>query len=158
MSFLPAEYMWLQPVLIAAVVVFIIDLIGNTLSFSSRVGNAITTAIVFFVVFAILVYLNLGGFNVASPLTGPLSIIPGTYGWLNPVLFAAIVVFIVGLIGNVLTFSNRFVNALVTAIVFAIIFGALVKYGLGSVNATIEGVTPPAVTEPAAGTSSGTTN
>ncbi len=43
--------------------------------------------------------------------------LPAAYAWLEPVIWGAIVVFIVDLIGNVLSFSNRFVNALVTAIV-----------------------------------------
>ena len=33
---MPAEFAWLQPVLIAAAVVFVLDLIGNMLSFSNR--------------------------------------------------------------------------------------------------------------------------
>ncbi|MCC7252626.1 MAG: hypothetical protein IT540_12215 [Hyphomicrobium sp.] len=33
--------------------------------------------------------------------------------------------FVIDLIGNLLSFSSRFVNALVTAIVFLIIFGGL---------------------------------
>ena len=43
-------------------------------------------------------------------------------GWLQPVLIAAAVVFVLDLIGNMLSFSNRFVNALVTALVFAVLF------------------------------------
>lgn len=58
----------------------------------------------------------------------------GAYGWLEPVLIAAAVVFVVDLIGNILTFSNRFVNALVTALLFALIFGGLTYYGHGSVS------------------------
>jgi hypothetical protein len=54
--------------------------------------------------------------------------------WLEPVLIAAAVVFVVDLIGNILSFSNRFVNALVTAILFAAIFGALTYYGYGGVS------------------------
>ena len=34
--FLPAEYTWFEPVLIAAIIVFIIDLIGSMLVFSRR--------------------------------------------------------------------------------------------------------------------------
>ena len=41
------------------------------------------------------------------------------------VLAGAGILFVIGFIGNVLSFSNRFMNALVTAIVFAIIYGAL---------------------------------
>lgn len=51
--------------------------------------------------------------------------LPAEYAWLEPVLIAAGVVFVVDLIGNMISFSNRFVNALVTAIVFAVIFGSL---------------------------------
>lgn len=58
----------------------------------------------------------------------------GQYGYLEPVIIASIIVFVVDLIGNILTFSNRFVNALVTAIIFGLIFGALTFYGLGGVR------------------------
>ena len=33
---LPAQYAWFEPVLIASVVVFIIDLIGNSFAFGNR--------------------------------------------------------------------------------------------------------------------------
>ncbi len=49
--FLPPDYLWLEPVLIAAVVVFVISLIGNALAFGSRVTNAFVTALVLAVVF-----------------------------------------------------------------------------------------------------------
>lgn len=58
----------------------------------------------------------------------------GQYSFLEPVLIAAAVVFVVDLIGNILSFSNRFLNALVTAILFAAIFGALSYYGYGGVH------------------------
>ena len=61
--FLPAQYFWLEPVIIAAIVVFVIDLIGNTLSFSNRFANALVTAIVFALVFGSLVYFGYG--NIA---------------------------------------------------------------------------------------------
>ncbi len=64
--------------------------------------------------------------------------LPAEYAWLQPVLIAAAVVFVVDLIGNTITFSNRFLNALVTAIVFALIFGALVYYGLGDVSMEVK--------------------
>jgi hypothetical protein len=50
--------------------------------------------------------------------------------WLQPVLLAAAVVFVLDLIGNMLSFSNRFLNAAVTAGVFALIFGSLVHLGI----------------------------
>lgn len=51
-------------------------------------------------------------------------------GWLQPVLIAAAVVFVLDLIGNLLSFSNRFMNAFVTAALFAVIFGTLVQSGI----------------------------
>ena len=118
--FLPAEYNWLEPVLIAAGVVFFIGLIGNILSFSNRFVNALVTAIVFAVVFGGLYY----GTGAPAPAS-PVEFLPDAYKWLQPVLIAAAVVFVVDLIGNLLSFSSRFVNALVTAIVFLVIFGGL---------------------------------
>ena len=54
-------YGWLEPVLIAALVVFVVDLIGNMLTFSNRFVNALVTAIVFAVIFGVLVKMDLGG-------------------------------------------------------------------------------------------------
>jgi uncharacterized membrane protein YadS len=118
--FLPTEYVWLEPVLIAAGVVFVVGLIGNALSFSNRFLNALVTAIVFAVIFGVLYHLS-----KAEVPPSPVEFLPADYAWLQPVLLAAAVVFVVDLIGNILSFSNRFVNALVTAIVFAVIFGGL---------------------------------
>ena len=55
--FLPAEFSWLEPVLIAAAVVFVVDLIGNMISFSNRFVNALVTALVFAVIFGTLSYM-----------------------------------------------------------------------------------------------------
>lgn len=73
--------------------------------------------------------------------------IPQQYAWIEPVLIAAAVVFVVDLIGNAITFSSRIVNALVTAIIFAAIFGAMTFYGYGSVS--IKAQTTPAASAPA---------
>ncbi len=74
-------------------------------------------------------------------------LLPANLAWLEPVILGAIVVFVVDLIGNMLTFSNRFVNALVTAIVFAVIFGALVQIGVVDFTASVAmDPTAPAVT------------
>ncbi|WP_295557186.1 hypothetical protein [uncultured Hyphomicrobium sp.] len=118
--FLPSEYIWLEPVLIAAGVVFVIGLIGNALSFSNRFVNALVTAIVFAVVFGVLYHLSR-----ADVPPSPVEFLPADYKWLQPVLIAAAVVFVVDLIGNFLSFSNRFGNAIVTALVFLVIFGGL---------------------------------
>lgn len=50
------------------------------------------------------------------------------FAWLMPVIIAAMIVFIVDLIGNYIEFNNRFLNALVQAVLFAIVFGALTAY------------------------------
>lgn len=118
--FLPTEFVWLEPVLIAAGVVFVIGLIGNALSFSNRFVNALVTAIVFAVIFGVLYHLS-----HAEVPPSPVEFLPADYKWLQPVLIAAAVVFVVDLIGNFLSFSNRFGNAIVTALVFLVIFGGL---------------------------------
>ena len=57
---LPPEYAWIELVIIGAAVVFVADLIGNMISFQSRVINALTTAIVFAVAFSLTIYLRFG--------------------------------------------------------------------------------------------------
>ena len=75
-------------------------------------------------------------------------LLPTQYAWFEPVLIAAIVVFVVDVIGSVIAFSTRPVlNALVSAILFAVIFGALVYYGYGKVEVSV--TTTPAPTAPA---------
>jgi hypothetical protein len=64
----------------------------------------------------------------------------------EPVLIAAVVVFIIDLIGNSITFTNRFVSALVSAILFAIVFGALAYTGYGGVQMSV--ATTPSDTAP----------
>jgi len=117
---LPTDYVWLEPVLIATAVVFVIGLIGNALSFSSRFTNALVTAIVFAVIFGVLYHLS-----QADVPPSPVEFLPADYKWLQPIVIAAGVVFVIDLIGNFLSFSNRFGNAIVTALVFLAIFGGL---------------------------------
>jgi hypothetical protein len=63
--------------------------------------------------------------------------------WLMPVLIAAIIVFIVDLIGNYLEFNNRILSALAQAVLFAVIFGALTAcFTIGDVSVTEVKVTP----------------
>lgn len=73
--------------------------------------------------------------------------LPAQYLWLEPVIIAAIVVFVIDLIGNTLAFGNRFVNALVTAVVFALVFGSLVYFGYGNISMSVS--TTPSATAPA---------
>ena len=70
------------------------------------------------------------------------------FSWLQPVLIGAAVVFVLDLIGNMLSFSNRFLNALVTAVLFAAIFGGLIQAGI--VQLDVKAIPmPAAVTAPA---------
>ena len=73
--------------------------------------------------------------------------LPPQYAWFEPVLIASIVVFVIDLIGNSITFSNRYLSALVSAIVFAIVFGGLVYFGYGNVSMSV--TTTPSATAPA---------
>jgi len=107
----------IEVIAVAFVAAFIADLIGNIVSFGSRLGNAIASAIVFAIMFA-----------AASYFTGQIDL-DGNAADLQLIGFAAVLFFIIGFIGNLIAFGNRFVNALVTAILFAAIFvGAY--YGL----------------------------
>ena len=45
--FLTAQYAWFEPVLIATIVVFIIDLVGNSISLGNRFLGALMSSIVF---------------------------------------------------------------------------------------------------------------
>ena len=64
--------------------------------------------------------------------------LPAQYAWFEPVLIASIVVFVIDLVGNSITFSSRYISALVSAIVFAIVFGSLVYFGYGSVSMSVK--------------------
>jgi hypothetical protein len=57
---LPPEYAWIELVIMGALVVFVADLIGNMISFQSRLMNAFTTAMVFAVAFSLTIYLRFG--------------------------------------------------------------------------------------------------
>ena len=64
---LPAQYAWFEPVLIASIVVFIIDLVGASIAFGNRFLSALMSAILFAVVFGGLVYFGYG--NVSMSVT-----------------------------------------------------------------------------------------
>jgi hypothetical protein len=67
--FLPAVYLWLEPVLIAAIVVFFVDWIGNTITFSNRLINAFVTALIFGLIFGALVYFGYGSIEMSVSST-----------------------------------------------------------------------------------------
>lgn len=64
--------------------------------------------------------------------------LPDQYFWLQPVLIAVAIVFVVDLIGNLITFNNRILNALVTAVIFGILLGAVMYVGYADLR--IQGV------------------
>ena len=119
MSFMPKDLTWLEPVIVMSAVVFVVGLIGNILSFSSRFMNALVTAIIFGLLSGVLFYFMFKGEGMRTIA------VSADMAWLEPVLVASAIVFVVDLIGNMLSFSNRFVNAIVTAVVFGAIFGGL---------------------------------
>ena len=57
---LPPEYAWIGLVVMGGVIVFVADLIGNTLVFHNRFLNALTTMLVFAVAFAFFIYIRYG--------------------------------------------------------------------------------------------------
>jgi hypothetical protein len=63
-------------------------------------------------------------------------LLPPQYAWIGLVLMGALFVFIADLIGNTLTFENRFVNAFTTMIVFAVAFGCFIYFRYGTVMLT----------------------
>ena len=64
---LPAQYAWFEPVLIASIVVFIIDLVGNSFAFGNRYVGDLVSAILFALVFGALVFFGYG--NVSMSVT-----------------------------------------------------------------------------------------
>jgi hypothetical protein len=66
---LPVQYAWFEPVLIATIVVFIIDLIGNAIGFGNRFVGALMSAIVFALVFGSLVYFGYGSVSMSVTTT-----------------------------------------------------------------------------------------
>jgi hypothetical protein len=61
----------LQTILIASVVVFVLDLIGNLISFSNRFVNALVTALVFAVIFGGLIQAGILQLDVHAVTTAP---------------------------------------------------------------------------------------
>jgi TRAP-type C4-dicarboxylate transport system permease small subunit len=133
--FLPDDYVWIEPVIVAAIIVFAVDLVGNSLAYGGRLVNALATAAVFLVIFAALAYFGLGKLELSTDAAElPSRFLPGDLLWLEPVLIATGLVFVVGLVGNMLSFKNRLMNALVTAVIFLVVFGAVTYFGYGSVE------------------------
>lgn len=115
----PIATAMLTKVLLGAGVLFVIAYIGNLLSFSNKLVNALVTAVVFAVVYAGLFYL-------VDQATLPADLREVTQEtWIQVIAMSAVVVFVVDLVANMLSFSNRFMSALVTALLFVALFGTL---------------------------------
>ena len=72
--FMPAEYAWAEPVAIAAIVVFIISWIGNSILFGNKFVNALATAIVFGMIFGALAYFRVATLSITFPGLEPVSV------------------------------------------------------------------------------------
>lgn len=89
------------------VAVFLIDYVANLISFGNRFISAIVTALV------LMAILSGGLFAMGEDIA------------LEPLLMAGGLMFVVALLGNLLSFRNRFLNALLTAVIF------MIPYALG---------------------------
>ncbi len=85
MEILPPEYSWLQPIIVASIVVFFVSWIANSIFSANNFLNALLTALIFGLIFAGLVHFGMGGIEISidtpdlatepAPLTEPA---PGT--------------------------------------------------------------------------------
>lgn len=60
-------------------------------------------------------------------------VLPPEYAWVELVIIGAVVVFVSDMIGNMVSFQNRFMNALTTAIVFMVGFSLAIYLRYGTV-------------------------
>jgi hypothetical protein len=125
----PSETALLANVLVGSGILFVIAYLGNALTFSNRFVNALVTALVFAVFYAALIY------TVDRTVLPPELKEATQDTWVQMVLIAAGLVFVLDLIANFISFSNRFVSALVTAVLFAALFGIAV-YTTGNTPTT----------------------
>jgi hypothetical protein len=98
-------------------VLFVIAYLGNALTFSNRFLNALATALIFGVFYGVLIY------TVDKTVTPPELKEASHQAWLQIVVMASSVVFVLDLVANFISFNNRAVSALVTAVLFAVLFG-----------------------------------
>jgi len=60
-------------------------------------------------------------------------LLPPEFAWIELVIIGTVSVFVADLIGNTISFENRFMNAFTTAVVFGIAFGLVVYFVFGQV-------------------------
>ncbi len=115
----PTEMALVTKILAGAGVVFVIAYVGNLISFSGRFVNALVTAVVFAVVYGGLYFL------VDRSMLPPELQAISQETYFRMIAISAGLVFVLDLVANVFSFSNRLMNALVTAALFAVLFGYL---------------------------------
>ena len=115
----PTEIALLTKILAGAGILFLIAYVGNLISFSNRFVNALVTALVFAVVYSGLFFL------VDRTMLPPELQAISQEAYLRMIAVSAGLVFLLDLVANVFSFSNRLVNALVTAALFVVLFGYL---------------------------------
>ena len=123
----PSETALITQVLISSGFLFGIAYLGNRLSFTNRFVNALVTALIFAVFYAGLAY------TVDETVLPPELKEANRQTWLQMIVIAAGLVFVLDLVANFISFSNRFVSALVTAVLFAVLFGAAAIYSSGGI-------------------------
>jgi hypothetical protein len=120
----PATTALLTHVLIGASILFIIAYIGNRITFSNRFVNALVTAAIFAVLFGALAF-------IVDTSIPPELMEARQHAWLDLIVMSAGLVFVIDLVANMLSFSNRLTSAFVTAVMFAVLFAFLI-YATGT--------------------------
>jgi hypothetical protein len=139
----PSETALLANVLVGSGILFVIAYLGNALTFSNRFVNALVTALVFGAFYTALIY------TVDKTVLPPELKEATRDTWVQLVLMAAGLVFVLDLIANFISFNSRFVSALVTAVLFSVLFGVAV-YTTGDIPTTgVPSATQPINPQPA---------
>jgi hypothetical protein len=138
-----SETALLANVLVGSGILFVIAFLGNALTFSNRFVNALVTALVFAIFYAALIY------TVDTTVLPPELKEATRDTWVQMVLMAAGLVFVLDLIANFISFSNRFVSALVTAVLFAVLFGVAVYTTENTSTTGVPSTTQPVNPQPA---------
>jgi ABC-type Fe3+-siderophore transport system permease subunit len=98
------------------VLILVADLIGNNITFSNRVYNALVTSVIWGFLFFLLNFL----YERFSP--PPLLLWDHFWKW---AAIGVLLAFVSDLIGNTLAFQSRYRNAITTAAVWAVVFYAI---------------------------------
>ena len=106
--------------LIGAGILFVIAYIGNRITFANRLINALVTALVFAAVFSAFIF-------AVDTAVQPVEL-SGAHRrtWLDLIATSAALVFVIDLVANLLSFSNRLQSAGVTSAIFAVFFPILI--------------------------------